>query len=114
MKNYLNDYIDSVEELIKKGTSSDLKKLKEELLIKISFFQHERLIHLLVTLFFALLFILLMILLQYSPIILIAILIVLIVLCFYIIHYYRLENGVQYLYTKYDEILEKLNDKKTN
>ena len=55
MKKYLYDYIKEIDELLK------TKKINEDIihnhLIKIKFFQHERLIHLLVTLFYAFLFI---------------------------------------------------------
>ena len=53
MKIYLQDYIKEIDKLLKnnKKITSDII---EKHLIKISFFQHERLIHLLVTLFYAL------------------------------------------------------------
>ena len=47
MKKYLDDYI---KELENKKNKIDIEELKT----KISFFQHERLIHLIVTLFFSL------------------------------------------------------------
>ena len=51
MKKYLNDYIKETEEKLRgKVTSKDI----EIHLNKISFFSHERLIHLIVTMFFAL------------------------------------------------------------
>ncbi len=108
MKIYLNDYIKLVDERIesKKVTES----FKEEHLIKIGFFQHERLIHLLVTLFYVLF---LFISLYFSTIIpnfLIIFFLLLIILLFYVVHYFRLENGVQYLYKQYDKMEEMLND----
>ena len=54
-------------------------------LIQVSFFQHERLIHLIVTVTFALL----------------------ILLIPYIRHYYILENEVQKMYGQYDRMMEK-------
>lgn len=54
MKQYLYEYINEVSD--KLNNKEDVKKLKEEILIKINFFQHERLVHLIVTLSFAILF----------------------------------------------------------
>ena len=106
MGKYLKDYITNIEELLKDKKEIESKKLKEEMLIKISFFQHERLIHLLVTLFFGIILILFLILLQFEQAVLFAIIPVLILLCFYVVHYYKLENGVQYLYNLYDKVDE--------
>ncbi len=90
-------------------TSSDL----EELQTKIAFFQHERLIHLLVTLFFALFAILFLVLGMISYIFLPILFILLIFLLFYIFHYFFLENHVQYLYKIYDQMVEKLKNEKS-
>ena len=91
MKEYLEEYTKETEKLIKKGniTEKDIEKH----LIKIKFFQHERLIHLLVTLFYAV-FILLSLFIIF-----------LIFLVFYVRHYFFLENCVQYLYKLYDKML---------
>ena len=109
MKKYLYDYVDKIDEIIVK------KKITEEIinnhLIKINFFQHERLIHLLVTLFYAILFILFMALGFIHYIFLIITTILLGFLLCYIIHYFRLENKVQYLYKQYDKMREILNHK---
>ena len=77
-------------------------------LSKSVFFQHERLIHLIVTLAFAVLTILSVYILILSMSILTVILTVLlaIMLVAYIKHYYVLENGVQRLYKIYDEFLK--------
>ncbi len=109
MKEYLYNYVDEIDELLIK------KKINEEIinnhLIKISFFQHERLIHLLVTLFYAILFILFMALGFIHYIFLIIAIILLGFLLCYIIHYFRLENKVQYLYKQFDKMKEILNHK---
>ena len=106
MKQYLNDYIKEVEKsLDKKVTKDDLDNLN----VKILFFQHERLIHLLVTLsnvIFMILFFILSFLVHIS--FMIIFFITLIFLLFYVIHYFRLENGVQYLYKQYDEMLKRV------
>ena len=81
---------------------------------KIEFYQNERLIHLLVTLFFGLftlvtLFFSIAIGYWY---ILIATFLFLILLIPYIIHYMHLENNVQRLYKQFDQIYKKLSEHK--
>ena len=77
------------------------------MLVQIQFFQHERLIHLIVTALFALLTIISMLAslaIPKQPILLALDLLFLILLIPYIRHYYLLENGVQKLYKYYDKI----------
>lgn len=102
MRKYLDNYKKEIDEKIKKNkiTEKDI----EGHLIKISLFQHERLIHLLVTLFYALyLLISIIIFLKIWQFVFI-VYIVLIILVFYVRHYFFLENNVQYLYTQYDKM----------
>lgn len=103
MKKYLYDYIKEIDLLLESN-----KKIKDEVienhLIKISFFQHERLIHLLVTLFYALIFLIFLGLGIIHFIFYIIALILMVFLICYIIHYFHLENGVQYLYKQYDKM----------
>ncbi len=91
---------------------TDWEELRKEHLIQIGFFQHERLVHLLVTLTFALLTVgtvLTFILTQYLPLVLLggAFLILLVP---YIMHYYLLENETQKLYVQYDEIRKRASE----
>ena len=105
MKEYLYNYIKEIDNLINSN-----KKINDDVinnhLIKISFFQHERLIHLLVTIFYGLLFIIFMTLGFLSYLFFIITAILLVFLLFYIVHYFRLENGVQYLYKQYDKMIQ--------
>ncbi len=108
MKRYLYEYIKSIDLILKEDKKVNYSKLREEHLVKIDFFQHERLIHLLVTLFYVLFtFIIFYFTKIFLPFVFIA-LILLIFLIFYVIHYFRLENGVQYLYKQYDMICERI------
>ena len=50
MRNYLKEYVIKIDDLIKEKQITN--EVYEEHLNKIKFFQHERLIHLLVTLFY--------------------------------------------------------------
>ena len=78
----------------------------ERLLVQIGFFQHERLIHLIVTALFGLATVITVP--AYLMTCQIALLILgclfLILLVPYIVHYYHLENGVQQLYLYYNQL----------
>lgn len=80
-------------------------KLKEHL-VQVGFFQHERLIHLIVTVTFALLEMLAIVLsvISYSLFTLLLPIVILILLIPYIRHYYILENEVQKMYGQYDRM----------
>lgn len=88
-------------------TEQEKKRQLEDLLIQISFFQHERLVHLIVTVIFALLTMLAIVgtLIAPQPALFILIVFLLILLVPYIRHYYILENGVQKLYQYYDKLV---------
>ncbi len=104
MKNRLEDYINELEENIKQNKIK--KELADEVLTKIQFIQHERLVHLIVTMFmglFSILFLIAFITLEQ----LLLLLLFIITLCLfipYIFHYYFLENGTQKLYDIYFKI----------
>ena len=104
MRKYFSDYINYVIKALE-DESTDLESLKQEMLLKISFMQHERLIHFMVTCLFALLLFLSLIIFFMTNImgILAVSLLMLLLLIPYIAHYFFLENGVQKLYKLYDE-----------
>ncbi|MPM16401.1 hypothetical protein SDC9_62780 [bioreactor metagenome] len=93
--------------MLEDGEIHDWSAVLEELLIQISFFQHERLIHLIVTVTFALLEMIAtaLTLIFFSPAVLALCLLILVLLVPYVMHYYLLENEVQKLYARYDRIL---------
>ena len=87
-------------------SDSDLEAFRRDMLIQIEYFQHERLIHLIVTITFALAtFITLGIALSGITQAYILLLLLVILLAPYIKHYYLLENGVQKMYTYYDALV---------
>jgi hypothetical protein len=121
MKKYLIEHINFIEDFLKKeNSSSDLESVSKFNLTQIGFFQHERLIHLLVTLFFALLFICFVIVELFLTnasngflclgLLMVGI-ILLITLVFYVWHYFVLENGVQKLYRLQNEIMKRYQSK---
>src|SRR5574344_48115 len=105
MRKYINECIKETNKKLKGDiTSNDIN----DLLIKIKFFQHERLIHLIVTLFCILLFIIFIVLMFYTKLFFIPTVIAMVLIIFYIVHYFFLENSVQYLYKLYDDMYAKI------
>ena len=102
MRMYMNEYIKTIEE-----KDSFSKDEIEELVLKIKFFQHERLIHLIVTFFFALFAIIFLALGMISYVFLIPFVLLIIFVILYIFHYFYLENSVQYMYKLYDKAIPK-------
>lgn len=106
MKNELKVYIGKMNALIADGDIT--KEMLESMLVSIGFFQHERLIHLLVTLGFAVLTILSLLMTAMEVYFLPLFVLFLVLEVPYVFHYYRLENGVQKLQRMYREAEEKL------
>lgn len=109
MEKRLKDYLAWMENLSTEGFSvQEKEELRREVLIQIQFFQHERLIHLIVTVTFAILTVMSVLgfvaTTQIGLLVLTGMLLVLLIP--YIRHYYILENGVQKLYQYYDSILK--------
>lgn len=98
------------EQLLVRDTNYDWKKLAEFHKQRIEFMQHERLIHLLVTLAFAIfLFIMLGIVVNHPNLeFLILTFLLLCLLIPYVWHYFVLENGVQRWYKLLDEIEKRI------
>ena len=110
-------YRKRIDELLQKE-DTNWEKILEEHLTQVAFFQHERLIHLIVTVLFAVLEIMsilgtVILSAMESGNIAISILtiLLLVLLIPYIRHYYILENEVQKMYIQYDKLLEKIEEK---
>ena len=96
----------------------DWEKLKAEHLTQIAFFQHERFIHLIVTVAFAMLtmaaicmaFALMAIGVEGGAGWLLIMMVFLVLLIPYVRHYYILENEVQKMYGQYDTIVGKIGE----
>lgn len=104
MKNYVKKYVQDIDKIINDNKVN--KEIIQEHLIKIGFFKHERLIHLLVTCFYAIFNICFIALSFLNPLFIIITLILLTFLAFYVMHYFFLENSVQYMYKQYDKMKE--------
>lgn len=87
-------------------SDGELLKFRAELLKRIEFYQHERLIHLIVTMSFAVFFLMSLMMCSANPqvgLMLLAVLFLVMTIA-YIKHYYFLENSVQRMYKFYYRI----------
>lgn len=111
MKVRIQAYLAYMDHLLEENDSGlSYEELCEEHLRQISFFMHERLVHLMVTLTFALLgfltFCVTCFTFSYGLIALLAAIMALLIP--YIMHYYLLENSVQKMFKQYDALQTKI------
>ena len=112
---FMDDFLDRYEnnkEVTEKDT--DIDNMIKTHLVQISFFQHERLVHLIVTVIFALLdvFSLMLVVIGNNIPSVFLCIAVLILLVPYIRHYFILENDTQKMYVQYDRLLHIKSGKK--
>lgn len=105
MKNRILTYRKYIDSLLQSDKDCDWKYIKQEHLTQVAFFQHERLVHLIVTITFAILELLTVC--AYVIVGAIDSELSMPLLVPYIKHYYLLENEVQKMYKQYDRICEK-------
>ena len=117
MEKRILTYRKRIDEFLQKE-DANWAKILEEHLTQVAFFQHERLIHLIVTVLFAILEIMsilgtvILATIDKGNIALSIMTILLLVLLIpYIRHYYILENEVQKMYVQYDKLLKKIEEK---
>jgi len=111
MKKSILDYVKEIDNLLKNKKIDNIDDVIENHLIKTSFYQHERLVHLIVTVLFALLSLISFLYTTTNPdlgLILLTFMFILLLVP-YIMHYYHLENNVQKLYVQYDELIKRKN-----
>lgn len=108
MKRRILGYMDYIDQVIKDNqTGLSYEEIIEEHKLQLTFFMHERLVHLFVTLTFALLAFLTffaMVITEFQVGIFILFVALMVLLVPYIMHYYLLENGVQKMYRQYDTL----------
>lgn len=110
MKKQLYNYIEKIQNQLNQGES--LEELKESMKVNIGFFQHERLVHLIVTMTFAIMTVLSLAMSMQQLYLLPLFVLILALTVPYVFHYYFLENGVQKLQRLYNELEEKLKESK--
>lgn len=115
MKKRILTYRKYIDSLLASDKQSDWKYIKQEHITQVAFFQHERLVHLIVTVTFAVLELLTVCAYVIVgaldstlsfPLLILALLII-VLLIPYIKHYYLLENEMQKMYVQYDRIAQK-------
>lgn len=110
MKERILIYRRRMDDLLQQNTTdTDWQEVLEEHLVQVGFFQHERLVHLLVTLAFAIFTLIgiFAVFLTSEPGAAVLTLLFLVLLVPYVLHYYLLENEVQKMYAQYDKILDR-------
>lgn len=109
MKETVKKYLNKIEEINNNKKINNKEEILNDLLTHIKFFQHERLIHLIVTFFTGIAAIIFLISFISLENIYIGLLFLIVFVLFvpYIFHYYFLENSIQKLYNLYFEIKEK-------
>lgn len=111
MKKQIQEYVKYVKMLLTEDApGTDWEEVSKQHLIKIEFYQHERLIHLIVTALFAVMEVICVAtLLATANLWALALMVmILILLVPYVGHYYFLENSVQELYLIHDVIRSRL------
>ena len=108
MKKRIKAYTAYIDELLKKEGEIDWNNEIEKHLRQIAFFAHERLVHLIVFCLVAICTVvsILALIISGEIVILPLIIALFILLVPYCMHYYLLENSVQYMYRQYDEMLK--------
>lgn len=112
MVGYMKKHEEYLAGILDSRRDTDLVHLREYHRFQIEIMQHERLVHLLITISFAFFFLIsvLAAVVFEKPVILTLSLLILLLLVPYIIHYYRLENGVQKWYEIYNQIDRRLQE----
>jgi len=111
MANYACEYVKKIEKFLEEEhLENELNEMIKDHLTKIEFFQHERMIHLIVTALFAIMDIVMLavsfVTFNISCVLLLAFFTLLLIP--YVFHYYFLENSVQKMYKQYDELRTKV------
>ncbi len=104
-ENFISEY-DQVQSKGGTGDKSRLESLLSYMQRWLLYFQHERLIHLIVTVLFAIAMLIVfgIFILSEAWYVLMLLALIVVLLFPYIVHYYHLENGVQKMYTLIDEL----------
>ncbi len=109
MKKRLKNYLIFIKDInIKDMSEKEKNTFRTEMLVQIGFFQHERLVHLIVMITIAIFTLFSILSCLVWPGILTFLLagFLMVLLIPYIGHYYILENGVQKLYEYYDMVIK--------
>lgn len=110
MRNRITQYMAYIDEMLKADSKeTDWQEEIRKHLIQLEFYKHERFVHLIVMVLFAIMSFSCVISCVDNPMFEKALMFAA-TMCLtvpYIIHYYFLENSVQYMYVQYDRMMEK-------
>lgn len=107
MRKKIMNYRKQIDEMLEHPPEGiDYEKEQKKHLIQIQFFMHERLVHEIIMALFAVVTVMAFIatVMTQELIFIVLLLVLLVLLIPYVMHYYVLENGVQYMYEQYDEM----------
>ena len=109
MQEILKEHITKINNILHEDKIKNKDEIIDNHLKQIEFYQHERLVHLIVTVFVGTMCILFLLAGLFLENILVLLLFLLTFILFvpYIFHYYALENGVQKMYEQYWNLLNK-------
>ncbi len=109
MIEYMKKHEDYIKRLLESKEEQDWGKIKELHKVQIMFMQHERLVHMIVTLFFGLFLAITfgMALLFNKNLLYFLVFFIGVIEVFYLLHLYKLEKGVQRWYGLYNELNKK-------
>lgn len=109
MADRIKQYMTYVNQILESDEERDWEEEMQKHLVQITFFAHERFIHLIVTVLFALMttMVFLYTFSNFSVPLLLLMVLLLGLLIPYIKHYFLLENSVQDMYEQYDKMQEK-------
>ncbi len=109
MKKEITEYIAAVRNTLSGGKID--KAFLDSMLTRIQFYQHERLVHLIVTMTFAIMTVVSFLMLVMGNVFSLLLALLFLALTIpYVIHYYFLENSVQHLYKMYYEASARLDE----
>lgn len=110
MIQYIFEHETYIRKLLAGSENQDWDKVRKYHKIQIMFLQHERLVHMLVTLFFGFLLVFVLFMALFLELVVFIILFVLLSILeiLYMVHLYRLETGVQRWYGLYRDIVNRL------
>jgi hypothetical protein len=99
-----------IRKLLEGSDEQNWDKVREYHKVQIMFLQHERLVHMMVTLFFGFLLVFVLFMALFLELVVFILLFVLLCVLeiFYMVHLYRLETGVQRWYGLYRDIVNRL------
>lgn len=112
MQQYILEHEKYIRSLIDSGENQNWERLREYHKVQTEFMQHERLVHMIVTLFFGIFLAISLAMTLFLHLVFMAFIVIFIAIVevFYLVHLFKLETGVQRWYGIYKELTEKADE----